>query len=194
MAKSTVFRGKPKHASCPQSLRSRRSCLASRPSGCRRCRRRRRLQSVDGDTVGHQGQIYRLVGFDTPERGDKPDGRRSASKTGSLFGLARSFARCSGASHWPALQVYSNRRTVLDTFVADNRNLLRHQSLGVHRGESQIINRLGSRNVIDVQRVGGCGQIDSERCADIPKFDLLCRAKQWFIGCWLYPLGDQRNG
>ena len=25
---------------------------------------------VDGDTVRHQGQLYRLVGFDTPEKGD----------------------------------------------------------------------------------------------------------------------------
>ncbi|MBH5371473.1 thermonuclease family protein [Bradyrhizobium glycinis] len=27
--------------------------------------------AVDGDTVRYQGQIYRLVGFDTPERGNK---------------------------------------------------------------------------------------------------------------------------
>ncbi|WOH70673.1 thermonuclease family protein [Bradyrhizobium sp. NDS-1] len=36
---------------------------------------------VDGDTVRHQGQIYRLVGFDTPERGNKArceDERRRA--------------------------------------------------------------------------------------------------------------------
>jgi endonuclease YncB( thermonuclease family) len=37
--------------------------------------------AVDGDTVRHQGQVYRLVGFDTPERGDKAhceDERRRA--------------------------------------------------------------------------------------------------------------------
>ncbi|MFB6418983.1 thermonuclease family protein [Bradyrhizobium tunisiense] len=36
---------------------------------------------VDGDTVRYQSQIYRLVGFDTPERGDKAmceDERRRA--------------------------------------------------------------------------------------------------------------------
>ena len=37
--------------------------------------------AVDGDTVRYQGMVYRLVGFDTPERGDKArcdDERRRA--------------------------------------------------------------------------------------------------------------------
>ena len=29
------------------------------------------IEVIDGDTVRHQGSTYRLVGFDTPERGDK---------------------------------------------------------------------------------------------------------------------------
>jgi len=41
------------------------------------------IEVVDGDTVRHEGFTYRLVGFDTPERGDKArcdDERQRAEK------------------------------------------------------------------------------------------------------------------
>ena len=41
------------------------------------------IDVVDGDTVRFEGEVYRLVGFDTPERGDKArcdDERRRAEE------------------------------------------------------------------------------------------------------------------
>jgi endonuclease YncB( thermonuclease family) len=41
------------------------------------------IDVIDGDTVRHQGSTYRLVGFDTPERGDRArcdDERQRAEK------------------------------------------------------------------------------------------------------------------
>jgi endonuclease YncB( thermonuclease family) len=41
------------------------------------------IDVIDGDTVRHQGITYRLVGFDTPERGDRArcdDERQRAEK------------------------------------------------------------------------------------------------------------------
>lgn len=47
----------------------------TRPSGL--------IDVIDGDTVRHEGSTYRLVGFDTPERGDRArcdDERKRAEK------------------------------------------------------------------------------------------------------------------
>lgn len=50
--------------------------------------------AVDGDTVRHQGQVYRLLGFDAPERGDKArceeERRRAEAATNRLRQLIAS--------------------------------------------------------------------------------------------------------
>src|SRR5437879_3389872 len=49
------------------------------------------IDVVDGDTVRYSGAVYRLVGFDTPERGDKArsddERRRAEAATTRLRGL-----------------------------------------------------------------------------------------------------------
>jgi endonuclease YncB( thermonuclease family) len=55
------------------------------------------IQIVDGDTVRAGGQIYRLVGFDTPEKGDRAqcpfEQLLAARATERLRELLRSAAR-----------------------------------------------------------------------------------------------------
>jgi endonuclease YncB( thermonuclease family) len=44
------------------------------------------IEVIDGDTIRLNGTAYRLIGFDTPERGDKAqcdDERRQAEKVTS---------------------------------------------------------------------------------------------------------------
>lgn len=48
--------------------------------------------AVDGDTVRHQGQVYRLVGFDVPDSGSRgrcEDQRQRAEKATSRGGEAQ---------------------------------------------------------------------------------------------------------
>src|SRR5258705_11009503 len=49
------------------------------------------IEVIDGDTVRLNGAVYRLVGFDTPERGDKArcddERRRAEAATTHLRGL-----------------------------------------------------------------------------------------------------------
>jgi endonuclease YncB( thermonuclease family) len=49
------------------------------------------IEVIDGDTVRLNGAVYRLVGFDTPERGDKArcddERRRAEAATTRLRGL-----------------------------------------------------------------------------------------------------------
>src|SRR5258708_1302957 len=49
------------------------------------------IEVIDGDTVRLNGAVYRLVGFDTPERGDKArcddEHRRAEAATTRLRGL-----------------------------------------------------------------------------------------------------------
>jgi endonuclease YncB( thermonuclease family) len=49
------------------------------------------MEVVDGDTVRFNGEVYRLVGFDTPERGDKArcddERRRAEAATNRLRAL-----------------------------------------------------------------------------------------------------------
>jgi endonuclease YncB( thermonuclease family) len=62
------------------------------------------IEVIDGDTVRLNGAVYRLVGFDTPERGDKArcddERRRAEAATTRLGGLiAGGDARLIRVSH-----------------------------------------------------------------------------------------------
>src|SRR5258706_1394446 len=68
------------------------------------------IEVIDGDTVRFNGAVYRLVGFDTPERGDKSrcddERRRAEAATTPLRVLIAGgepplILRSKSPRHWP---------------------------------------------------------------------------------------------
>ncbi|MGY4503132.1 hypothetical protein ACVWYH_007089 [Bradyrhizobium sp. GM24.11] len=62
-------------------------------------------------------------------------------------------------------------------------DLTRHAAIETRRAPESNCQFLGSRNAVEAQRVGDVEESVRKEPADIPKFNLLRRAKQWFLGC-----------
>ncbi len=101
-----------------------------------------RPRALDGDTVRHDGRIYRLVGFDTPETGNRAScaaerdaGERAAARLRELIATARHLAldavpcSCRPGTEGTALCNYGRACGVLTINGRDAGDILIHEGL-----------------------------------------------------------------